>query len=61
MDLGLNDRKAFVGGASRGIGKAIALELARDTKGYTKSIAMLVYSVALLLADWTSKPNTNLC
>ena len=30
MDLGLNDRKAFVGGASRGIGKAIALELARE-------------------------------
>lgn len=35
--------------------------LARDTKGYTKSAAMLVYSVALLLADWTSKPNTTLC
>ena len=34
---------------------------ARDTKGYTKSVAMLVYSVALLLADWTSKPNASLC
>ena len=30
MDLGLTDKKAFVGGASRGIGKAIALELARE-------------------------------
>ena len=29
MDFGLVDKKAFVGGASRGIGKAIALELAR--------------------------------
>ena len=35
--------------------------LVRRTKGYTKSIEMLVYSVALLLADWTSKPNTCLC
>ncbi len=30
MDFGLADKKAFVGGASRGIGKAIALELARE-------------------------------
>ena len=30
-------------------------------KGYTKSVAMLVYSVALLLAAWTSKPNNSLC
>ncbi len=30
MDFGLMDKKAFVGGASRGIGKAIALELARE-------------------------------
>ena len=30
MDLGLKDKKAFVGGGSRGIGKAIALELARE-------------------------------
>ena len=30
MDFGLTDKKAFVGGASRGIGKAIALELARE-------------------------------
>ena len=30
MDFGLVDKKAFVGGASRGIGKAIALELARE-------------------------------
>ena len=30
MDLGLQDKKAFVGGASRGIGKAIAMELARE-------------------------------
>jgi len=30
MDLGLQDKKAFVGGGSRGIGKAIALELARE-------------------------------
>ena len=30
MDLGLDDKKAFVGGGSRGIGKAIALELARE-------------------------------
>jgi len=30
MDLGLKDKRAFVGGGSRGIGKAIALELARE-------------------------------
>ena len=30
MDLGLQDKKAFVGGGSRGIGKAIAIELARE-------------------------------
>ena len=30
MDFGLTDKRAFVGGASRGIGKAIALELARE-------------------------------
>ena len=30
MDMGLTDKKAFVGGASRGIGKAIALDLARE-------------------------------
>ena len=30
MDFGLADKKAFVGGASRGIGKAIALELALE-------------------------------
>ena len=30
MDLGLQDKKAYVGGGSRGIGKAIALELARE-------------------------------
>ena len=30
MDFGLTDKKAFVGGGSRGIGKAIALELARE-------------------------------
>ena len=30
MDFGLANKKAFVGGASRGIGKAIALELARE-------------------------------
>ena len=30
MDLGLERKLAFVGGASRGIGKAIALELARE-------------------------------
>ena len=30
MDLGLTDKKAFVGGGSRGIGKAIALDLARE-------------------------------
>ncbi len=30
MDFGLAGKKAFVGGASRGIGKAIALELARE-------------------------------
>ena len=35
--------------------------LGRRTKGYTKSAEMLVYSVALLLADWTSKPNNSLC
>ena len=29
MDFGLEGKLAFVGGASRGIGKAIALELAR--------------------------------
>ena len=30
MDFGLEGKLAFVGGASRGIGKAIALELARE-------------------------------
>ena len=30
MDLGLKDKHAFVGGGGRGIGKAIALELARE-------------------------------
>ena len=30
MDFGLTDKKAFVVGASKGIGKAIALELARE-------------------------------
>ena len=35
--------------------------LGRWTKGYTKSVEMLVYSLALLLADWTSKPNNSLC
>ncbi|NQW23551.1 MAG: SDR family oxidoreductase [SAR202 cluster bacterium] len=30
MDFGLKDKRAFVGGGSRGIGKAIALELARE-------------------------------
>ena len=30
MDFGLANKKAFVGGASRGIGKAIALELAQE-------------------------------
>lgn len=30
MDLGLLNKRAFVGGGSRGIGKAIALELARE-------------------------------
>lgn len=30
MDMGLTDKKAFVGGGSRGIGKAIALDLARE-------------------------------
>ena len=30
MDLGLQDKKAFVSGGSRCIGKAIALELARE-------------------------------
>ena len=30
MDLGLKDKRAFVGGGGRGIGKAIALELAKE-------------------------------
>ena len=30
MDFGLTDKRAFVGGGSRGIGKAIALELAKE-------------------------------
>ena len=30
MDLGLKDKNAFVGGGGRGIGNAIALELARE-------------------------------
>ena len=30
MDFGLADKRAFVGGGSRGIGKAIALELAKE-------------------------------
>ena len=30
MDFGLKDKRAFVGGGGRGIGKAIALELARE-------------------------------
>ena len=35
--------------------------LPRNAKGYTKSAELPVYSVGLLLADWTSKPNTRLC
>ena len=30
MDFGLKDKRAFVGGGSRGIGKAIAIELAKE-------------------------------
>ena len=30
MDFGLTNKRAFVGGGSRGIGKAIAIELARE-------------------------------
>ena len=30
MDLGLQGKKAIVAGASRGIGKAIAIDLARE-------------------------------
>ena len=30
MDLGLSDKKAFIGGSSSGLGKAVALELARE-------------------------------
>ena len=30
MDFGLTDKRAFVGGGSRGIGKAIAIELASE-------------------------------
>jgi NAD(P)-dependent dehydrogenase (short-subunit alcohol dehydrogenase family) len=30
MDFGLTDKRAFVGGGSRGIGKAIAIELAKE-------------------------------
>ena len=35
--------------------------LVRDTKGYTKSAQMLVYSVALLVEDWTAQFNASLC
>ena len=35
--------------------------LVRRTQGYTKSVAMLVHLVALLLEDWSSKPNASLC
>lgn len=34
--------------------------LVRATQGYTESVDLLVYSVALLMADWTSKLNTRL-
>ncbi len=30
MDFGLTNKRAFVGGGSRGIGKAIAIELAKE-------------------------------
>ena len=30
MDFGLTNKRAFVGGGSRGIGKAIAVELAKE-------------------------------
>lgn len=33
----------------------------RAAQGYAKSAALLVYSVALLLANWNSKPNNSLC
>ena len=35
--------------------------LARDTKGYTKSAPMLVYSLALMVENWTAQFNANLC
>ena len=35
--------------------------LHRRTKGYTKSVAMLGCSLALLLADWLAKPYASLC
>ena len=40
MDFGLEGKLAFVGGASRGIGKAIALELAREGRRRGGGIAL---------------------
>ena len=44
MELGLNGKKAIVAGASKGIGKAVALELARE--------------LAVMRARWRVRPNT---
>ena len=35
--------------------------LVRDTKAYTKSAPMLVYSVAPMVEDWTAQFNASLC
>ena len=35
--------------------------LHRRTKGYTKSVAMLGYSLAMVLVDWPSKSCASLC
>ena len=35
--------------------------LVRDRKGYTKSAPILVYSLALLVEDWTAQFNASLC
>ena len=48
-------------GISIGVATGKLNRLVRATQGYTKIVEVLVYSVALLLANWTSKPNASLC
>ena len=54
MDFGLNGKRAFVAGGGRGIGKAIALELARegaDVVIASRSMAQLEQSAAEIAGE----------